>query len=63
LLVALVVGSCAALLGHRWGAYVAVGAVVVRFWFYLVGAILAYRATMRRPWPKVAPLEDEDEDW
>jgi hypothetical protein len=63
LLLTMFVGIYAALLGHRWGAYAAVGAIVVRFWIYLVVAIQNYRATMRRPWPKVAPLKDDDDDW
>jgi hypothetical protein len=25
--------------------------------------IVSYRQTMRRPWPKVPPVEDDDDDW
>jgi hypothetical protein len=63
LLVTMVVGIYAAALGHRWGAYAAVGAFFVRFCGYLVGGIWAYRETMSRPWPKVAPVDDDDDDW
>ena len=63
LLLALIVGICAALLGRRWGAYLAVGSITIRFYAYLIGALWAYHKTMSRPWPKVAPLDDDDDDW
>jgi hypothetical protein len=25
--------------------------------------IVSYRQTMRRPWPKVPPAEDHDDEW
>ena len=59
----LVVGIFAAAAGHRWGAFAALGAIAVEFVVYLVAAIVIYRRTMRRPWPKVAPAEDDDDEW
>jgi hypothetical protein len=56
------VGIYAAAMGHRWGAFAALGAITVEFIVYLVAAVVIYRKTMRRPWPKVAPIED-DNDW
>jgi hypothetical protein len=29
---------------------------------HLVIGVAAYRSVMKRPWPKVAPLDDDD-DW
>lgn len=59
----MVVGIFAAVQGHRWGAFAALGAIAVEFLVFLVAAVVIYRRTMRRPWPKVAPVEDEDDDW
>lgn len=41
--------------------------ILVGFFGYM-GTHLAmgacqYRETMRRPWPKVPPLEDDDDEW
>jgi hypothetical protein len=58
---ALLVGIGAALLRHRWGAYLAISAVTVRFAAYLAAAAWNYRRTMRREWPKVEPLPDDDD--
>jgi hypothetical protein len=55
------IGIGAALLGHRWGAYLAIGALTMRFSGYLAGAVWNYRRTMRREWPKVEPLPDDDD--
>ena len=37
--------------------------VVGMFATRLVVGVVGYRQTMRRPWPKVPPVEDEDDDW
>jgi hypothetical protein len=29
----------------------------------LVFAVVEYRRTMRRPWPRVPPIEDDDDEW
>ena len=57
------VGIFAAAMGHRWGAFAALGAIVIEFVVYLIAAVVTYRRTMRRPWPKVAPAENDDDDW
>jgi hypothetical protein len=56
-------GIFAALLGWRPGAFVAVAGAMLTFASYLVGAVVGYRRTMSRPWPKVPPIADEDDDW
>jgi hypothetical protein len=33
------------------------------FLFYFVGAVIAYQRTMSRPWPKVPPIDDWDDEW
>jgi Zn-dependent protease len=30
---------------------------------HLAMGVAHYRETMRRPWPKVPPLEDDDDEW
>ena len=30
---------------------------------HLAVGIVDYRQAMRRPWPKVSPVEDEDDEW
>ncbi len=59
---AFIVGGLAALAGHRWGAYVLVANLVVQIGFHLIVGWWAYREVMTRPWPKVAPLDDDDWD-
>jgi hypothetical protein len=59
---AFIVGGMAALTGHRWGAYVLVANLVVQIGFHLIIGRWAYRDVMTRPWPKVAPLDDDDWD-
>jgi len=59
---AFIVGVLAALAGHRWGAYVLVANLVVQIGSHLIVGAWAYREVMTRPWPKVAPLDDDDWD-
>jgi hypothetical protein len=44
------------------GIFVALGAVGGLLIGHLIVGVVAYRRVMSRPWPKVKPLED-DEDW
>jgi hypothetical protein len=30
---------------------------------HVVMGIVHYRRTMRRPWPRVPPIEDDDDEW
>ena len=59
---AYLVGGIAAVAGHRWGAYVLIANLVVQIASHLIVGRSAYREVMTRPWPKVAPLDDDDWD-
>lgn len=54
-------GFLTAIAGWRIGAFVMLGAVCLDFTWHLAAGIAGYRSVMRRPWPKVAPLDDDDE--
>jgi len=59
---AFIVGGLAAVAGRRWGAYVLIANLVVQIGFHLFVGAWAYRDVMTRPWPKVAPLDDDEWD-
>jgi hypothetical protein len=59
---ALVVGGFAAALGHRWGAFVLLANVVVQIGAHAILGSVAYRDVIARPWPKVAPPDDNPWD-
>jgi hypothetical protein len=59
---AFLIGGLAAVAGHRWGAYVLITNLVVQIGFHLIVGWRAYRDVMKRPWPKVAPIDDADWD-
>jgi len=59
----LVVGALLALVDGRAGAAlvgVALGSLVVA---QVTISLRHYRRVMARPWPAVAPLSDDDDDW
>lgn len=56
---ALFVGAVAAAAGDRWGAYVLVVNLVVQISGHLAVGGWAYHGVMARPWPQVAPLDDD----
>lgn len=62
LLLALVGGAYGAAFGWRPGAMLMIGAVAGKVLLHVTAGLIHYRATMQRPWPKVRPLEDDD-DW
>lgn len=49
-------------LAWRPGAYVLVGGLTALIAVHLARGLFAYHLVMSRPWPKVAPLTDDD-DW
>ena len=55
-------GLFAAIAGARVGAYVLLAGLGVQLGCDLGLGVLSYRSTMRRPWPRVAPIVDDD-DW
>ena len=57
----LIVGFYGGVLGWRVGAFVMLTAVCGNIAGHLLTGVTEYRRIMRRPWPKVAPLEDEDD--
>jgi hypothetical protein len=59
---AIFVGALAAATGHRWGAYVLLTNLVVQIGSHVAVGSLAYRDVMSRPWPNVAPLDDDEWD-
>jgi putative effector of murein hydrolase LrgA (UPF0299 family) len=64
LLFVLLYGAVFAGLAFAWreAAYVALGAFVATLVVHVTVAIVNYRRVMRREWPKVEPIV-EDDDW
>jgi len=62
-LVLLVGGGYAAVLGRRGGAFLMLAAVCGTIADHLLIGVSEYRRIMRRPWPKVSPLDDDEDDW
>jgi hypothetical protein len=58
----IVAGLAIGLLALRIAAVLMVTGIVGMFLTRLIAGIVVYRQTMRRPWPKVPPIEDDD-DW
>jgi hypothetical protein len=59
---AIIVGAFAALAGWSPAAWILVAVIAAAVAGHVVIAVLRYRQVMRRPWPKVEPLPDDD-DW
>jgi hypothetical protein len=57
------VGAYVAAFGQKWGAYLMIGGLIAHFLVYWAFAFREYRDVMRRPWPRVAPVADEDDEW
>jgi Na+/glutamate symporter len=53
----------AVLLRSRIAAWAVVAIITAEFAIWLVTSIVVYRRTMRREWPKVEPLPDDEDDW
>ena len=51
------------LFARRLGVFLMLAGVLGMFATRLVVGIVSYRQTMRRPWPKVPPIEDDDDEW
>jgi hypothetical protein len=50
------------LLGSRVGAIVALIALCASLTLHVMNGLIEYRRVMRRPWPRVEPLDDDDDD-
>jgi hypothetical protein len=55
------VGAFAAVVGWEPGVVVMLAGFVGLLGAHLAAGIAAYRRIMSRPWPRVPPLEDDDE--
>jgi hypothetical protein len=60
-LLSLIIGAYGAALGWRGGAFLMLTAVCGRVFGHLLMGFTEYRRIVRRPWPKVPSLDDEDE--
>jgi hypothetical protein len=60
---ALFAGLALLLFDRRVGVFVTLAGFVGYLGMHLLLGIGSYRETMRRPWPKVPPIEDDDDDW
>jgi hypothetical protein len=58
----LLVGGGGAALGWRGGGYILLAAVFGRIGAHLLVSSVQYRRVMRRRWPPVAPLQDDEWD-
>jgi hypothetical protein len=59
----LVVGIATLFFSPRLGLFLTVVGIGGALATQVVFTVLAYRREMRRPWPKVPPIEDDDDDW
>jgi hypothetical protein len=59
---ALFLGGLGAAFGHRWGAFLLLANLFVQIGGHLALGSVAYHDAFARPWPQVAPLEDDDWD-
>lgn len=60
--VGMLAGAYGAALGWRPGAFVMVAALFGYVVGHLLTGLSEYRRVMRRPWPAVPPITDDD-DW
>lgn len=56
------IGLAIAAFGQRLGGYLLVTGLLLQVVLDALAGVRSYREVMSRPWPAVAPLEDED-DW
>lgn len=59
----LCVGGFGAALGWRPGVVLMLAGVSGFVAGHLIMGFTEYRRIMRRPWPKVRPLDDDEDDW
>jgi hypothetical protein len=59
---AIILGGYAAAFGWRPAAWILVAVVAATVAGHVLIAAIRYRRTMRRPWPRVEPLSDDDWD-
>ena len=59
----MLIGVLSAMNGDPFGAWIMLGAVCGFVLMHLSVGLVFYRRTMNRPWPKVPPLVDDDDDY
>jgi hypothetical protein len=59
----LFVGGFGAALSWRPGAFLMLTGAAGLLTTHLFIGVSAYRETMNRPWPRVQPLPEDDDDW
>jgi hypothetical protein len=59
----ILVGVLIALLGATWGIVLTLAGLFAYFLLNIAVGIIGYRGLIRRSWPKVPPIEDDDDDW
>jgi hypothetical protein len=59
----ILIGVLIALLGATWGIVLTPAGVFAYFLLNIAVGIVGYRGVIRRPWPKVPPIEGDDDDW
>jgi hypothetical protein len=60
---ALFAGIALLLFERRVGVFLVLAGVVGYIGMHVLLGIGSYRETMRRPWPKVPPIKDDDDEW
>jgi hypothetical protein len=47
----------------RLATFLMLAGAIGMFGTRLVVGVIEYRRTMRRPWPRVPPIEEDDDEW
>jgi hypothetical protein len=56
-------GLFVVLFALRLATFLMLAGAVGMFGTRLVVGVIEYRRTMRRPWPRVPPIEEDDDEW
>lgn len=51
------------IVAHGAAALMILAGVIGFIGSHILAGVVQYRKTMRRPWPRVSPVEDDDDDW
>jgi hypothetical protein len=62
-LIVMMIGLYGAAFGWRPSAYFMITALLGYIVMHLLMGITEYRRVMRRPWPQVPPIDDDDDWW
>lgn len=55
------IGGLGAVWEWKPGAYVMIAGLAIIVWGHVIVGVLGYLDVMSRPWPRVTPIDDEDE--